>query len=82
MDTWWNEYRNILMRSAITLDQKIGEIEDAIHSWWTERFTAWPNPDQPKTGQPIVERAIDPAERERIDRAHRFASMMTRGRWR
>jgi hypothetical protein len=82
MDKWWHDCRDTLMRGAISLDRKIGDIEDAIHLWWTERFSAWPNTDQPMPGQRAVERAIDPAERERVDRAHRFAAMMTRGRWR
>ena len=81
MNKWWNECRDTLMSWAISLDRKIGNVEDAIQMWWTERFTAWPTADQPMPGQPAVERAIDPVERERVDRAHRFAAMMTRGRW-
>jgi hypothetical protein len=82
MNTWWNERRETVMSWAYMLDRKIGELEDAIHMWCGEHFTAWPNPEHPMPGQPAPERAIDPAERERIDRVHRFASMMTRGRWR
>jgi hypothetical protein len=70
------------MDRAIALDNKLGEIEQSVHEWWTEACGIWPSSDQTMTGQAILERAIDPAERDRIERAHRFAAMMTRGRWR
>ena len=41
MDKWWHDCRDTLMRRAISIDRKIGEVEDAIHWWWTERFAAW-----------------------------------------
>jgi hypothetical protein len=67
---------------AIALDNKLGEIESSVQNWWAKTFAVWPPSDQPLSGQVILERAIDPAERERIERAHRFAAMMTKGRWR
>jgi hypothetical protein len=81
MDKWRHDCRDTLMNWAVSLDKTIGDVEDAVHLWWSERFTTWPNPDQPMTGRPVVERAIDPAERERIERTRRFAAMLTRGRW-
>jgi hypothetical protein len=82
MDKWWQHRRVMLMNWAIALDTKIGELERSVQSWWTETFGTWPVSDQTTTGQPILERAIDPAERDRMELAHRFAAMMTRGRWR
>jgi hypothetical protein len=82
VNKWWNQRPEALLDWAIALDNKLGEIEMSLHTWWAESFAVWPPSDRPKSGQMILERAIDSAEWERIERAHRFAAMMTKGRWR
>jgi hypothetical protein len=81
MDSWLNDCRDSLLCWAISLDRAIGKAQDVVNCWWNERIAVWPDSDQPFPGQPIVERAIDPAVLEQLNRNYRRAAIMTRGRW-
>ncbi|MFL5759378.1 MAG: hypothetical protein ACJ789_06555 [Thermomicrobiales bacterium] len=69
-----------LMRRAIALDQKLGDIEQAIHGAWANCFVIWPPSQQPVPSPITVDMSIE--ERERLDLASRYAAAMTRGHWR
>jgi hypothetical protein len=79
---WWAQRSERLMRQAIALDQKLGDIEQAFHHWWDDCIAVWPAAERPIAKRLIVEPAIDPRELERLEREQRFAAIMTKGRWR
>jgi hypothetical protein len=79
---WWAQRSEKLLRQAIALDQKLGDIELAFHQWWGDCVAVWPPGERPIANRVIVEPAIDPRELERLEREQRFAAIMTKGRWR
>jgi hypothetical protein len=78
----WAHLREALIRWAVALDQKIGDLETAIQQGWNDCIGVWPSNEQPIAQRAMVESTLDPLERERIERERRSTSMMTKGRWR